>query len=173
MNYKVDEKYTISIDPGLRFAAYTVFNSEGKIRHTETIKFNTKLSQPVRLQILYSSLVAAAEKYPPENILTEYQFVDIMSSIVGVIMAFSGLYPDAVFNKTTPSSWKKSVTGKGNIEEEKLKEILLKIYPEAKDYDEHQLDTLGIYLAYKEKQKEIKDDVLKGTRKSNKKKKSG
>lgn len=165
-----DNKYVIAIDPGLRFSAYTVFDSDGAIQLSETIKFNTKLSQSVRLQILYATLVEVADKFPPSDILTEYQFVDIMSSIVGVIMAFSGLYPDANFNKMTPSQWKKMVSGKGNIEEDILKDTIVKIYPEAIDYNEHQIDTLGIYLAYKQKEKEVV--ILKKSKRTNKRKNS-
>lgn len=168
MNYD-DKKFVLSVDPGLRFCGYTVFDSSGRIKLSETIKFNTKLSQCVRLQILYSTLAAVAEKYPPSDILTEYQFVDIMSSIVGVIMAFAGLHPEARFDKTVPMAWKKAVSGKGNIEEDKLKEIIVAKYPEAIDYDEHKIDTLGIYLAYKKKQEEPVDDIPKKSKRNNKK----
>ncbi len=159
-----DDKYILSIDPGLRFAGWTVFDSCGKIVESDTIKFNTKLSQCVRLQILYSTLIAVSKKYTLSDVITEFQFVEIMSTIVGVIMAFTGSVKDARFNKTVPMAWKKAVTGRGNIEENLLRDILIDKYPEAICFDEHQLDTIGLYLAYKENQ-------LNPTAKKEKKKK--
>lgn len=146
--------YTICIDPGIRFAGYVVFDDNGKIVESETIKFNTKTSQSKRLFELYSKLSFVSNKYQIENVITEYQFVDIMSSIVGVIMAFSGSINDAEFLKMTPSQWKKLATGKGNIDEKDLRDKMIGVYPEAENFDEHRLDAIGMYLAFKKREKE-------------------
>lgn len=176
-----------TIDPGLVYAAYSIFDDNGKILESETIKFNTKLSQCVRLNLLYCTLIELIKKYPITDVITEYQFVDIMSSIVGVIMAGTGSEPKLKFDKITPSQWKKLAFGKGNIEESELRNKIIDIYKEAEEYSEHQLDTIGIFLGYKEKllnppiktkkpKKEKKEEsnvnVSKSTKRSPKKQKS-
>jgi Holliday junction resolvasome RuvABC endonuclease subunit len=89
-----------------------------------------------------------SEAFPQAAVvITEYQFVSQMSWIVGCLMTFAGSI-DADLIKYTPSQWKKMATGKGNIPEDELRNIIIGIYPEAEQYSEHQIDTLGMYLAY-------------------------
>lgn len=165
-------KYVLCIDPGIRFCGYVVFDDSGKIVKSKTIKFNTKLSQCKRLFQLYSELINVSSNYEISNVVTEYQFVDIMSSIVGVIMAFSGSINDAEFLKMTPSNWKKLATGKGNIDEKELRDKMINVYPDAEEFDEHRLDCVGIYVAYQNKLKEGSDDVKSVKRGSSRKKAS-
>lgn len=164
-------KYILAIDPGIRFCGYVLFDDSGKIIESKTIKFNTKLSQSKRLFELYSELNNVSSEYVISNVVTEYQFVDIMSSIVGVIMAFSGSISDAEFLKMTPSQWKKLATGKGNIEEKDLRDKIISVYPEAEDFDEHRLDAVGIYMAHQNKLK-AGGDVVKSPDKRGARKKT-
>lgn len=136
------------IDPGLRFAGITAF-VDGAIIHSETLKFNTKLPQQKRIFHLFHRMEELAEIYPSVSVVvTEYQFVSQMSWIVGCLMTFAGSI-DAELIKYTPSQWKKMATGKGNIPEDQLRSIIIGIYPESQEYSEHQIDTLGMYLAYR------------------------
>lgn len=139
--------YVFVIDPGLRFAGITAF-ANGAIIHSETLKFNTKLSQQKRIFHLFDRMEELAKTFPEVSVVvTEYQFVSQMSWIVGCLMTFAGSI-DAELVKYTPSQWKKMATGKGNISEEELRDSIIEIYPEAGQYSEHQIDTLGMYLAY-------------------------
>lgn len=141
-------QHTFVIDPGLRFAGISIF-ADGAIMHSETLKFNTKLSQQKRIFQLFHRMEELAEIFPEINaVVTEYQFVSQMSWIVGCLMTFAGSI-DTDLIKYTPSQWKKMATGKGNIAENDLKDLLVKLYPEAEQYSEHQIDTIGMYLAYK------------------------
>lgn len=136
------------IDPGLRFAGITAFY-DGVIVHSETLKFNTKLSQQKRIFDLFHRLEELSIQFPSVSlVITEYQFVSQMSWIVGCLMTFTGSV-DAELIKYTPSQWKKMATGKGNIPEDELRRIIEEEYPESAEYTEHQIDTLGMYLAYK------------------------
>lgn len=168
---QASSKYILCIDPGIRFCGYVLFDDSGKIVESKTIKFNTKLSQSKRLFELYSELSNVSSEYDISNVITEYQFVDIMSSIVGVIMAFSGSINDAEFLKMTPSQWKKLATGKGNIEEKDLRDKMIDVYPDAENFDEHRIDCIGIYIAYQNKLKEGISDV-KSAKRSNSRKKA-
>lgn len=140
-----------SIDPGLRFAGISIFDENKQIRHSETLKFNTKLSQQKRIYQLYERMHILAKEIGQDQsiqtVITEYQFVSQMSWIVGCLMTFAGSI-DADLVKLTPSQWKKMATGKGNIQEDELKNIIIKLYPESIEYTEHQIDTIGMYLAY-------------------------
>lgn len=135
------------IDPGLRFAGITAF-ADGAIIYSETLKFNTKLPQQKRIFNLFDRMEQISKIFPEVTVvITEYQFVSQMSWIVGCLMTFAGSI-DAELIKYTPSQWKKMATGKGNISEEELRNIIIEKYPESIEYSEHQIDTLGMYLAY-------------------------
>lgn len=157
------------IDPGLRFAGITAF-IDGAIAHSETLKFDTKLSQQKRIFNLFHRMEELAEIYQDVSIvITEYQFVSQMSWIVGCLMTFAGSV-DAELIKYTPSQWKKLATGKGNISEEDLKNAIINIFPEAEQYSEHQIDTLGMYLAYKQLGEQNASPSKKPNKKTNSRK---
>lgn len=156
------------IDPGLRFAGITALY-DGVIVHSETLKFNTKLSQQKRIFDLFHRLEELSIKFTDVSlVITEYQFVSQMSWIVGCLMTFAGSV-DAELIKYTPSQWKKMATGKGNIAEDELKSIIILEYPESVEYSEHQIDTLGMYLAYKKSG----EQNVSPTKKPNKRKNTG
>lgn len=160
-------KCVFVIDPGLRFAGITAF-VDGVITHSETLKFNTKLSQQKRIFQLFNRMEELAKIFPSVSVVvTEYQFVSQMSWIVGCLMTFAGSI-DAELVKYTPSQWKKMATGKGNINEEELRNKMIEMYPEAEQYSEHQIDTLGMYLAYSKSG----EDNVSPSKKPNKRKNS-
>lgn len=138
----------LTIDPGIRFAAISVINEDGKVEYSATIKFNGKHSQEGRMYEFYKTLCNLSVEYDIRVIVAESQFVQIMGNIVGMIMTYAG-FAEAQLIKMNPSRWKKLATGKGNISEAELREKIIDIYPFAESYSEHQIDTLGMYLAYK------------------------
>lgn len=161
------------IDPGLRAWAYSVFAEDDSVVESETIKFNTKLSQEKRLFDTYSLLSDVVSRHKLTNITTEYQFVNTMSNIVGVIMAVAGSDENIKFKKITPSAWKKAGFGKGNIDEELLSDKIIDVYPQAQSMSEHERDCLGMYIAYKktlENEEGGKVDAVRKSPKRNKKK---
>lgn len=160
------------IDPGLRFAGISIIDENSSIKHSETLKFNTKESQQKRIYQLYRRMKDLAEQYHEENnvniVITEYQFVSQMSWIVGCLMTFAGSI-DAKLIKFTPSQWKKLSTGKGNIAEDELRNKIIELFPNAIEYSEHQIDTLGMYLAHINQE----NGNVTPSKKSNKRKNSG
>jgi Holliday junction resolvasome RuvABC endonuclease subunit len=158
------------VDPGIRFAGISVIDEQSQIKHSETLKFNTKKSQQIRIFELYKRMQDIVEQFGGrdniEAVITEYQFVAQMSWIVGCLMTFAGSI-EAELIKLTPSQWKKMATGKGNISEEQLREKVLSIYPECSDYSEHQIDTLGMFLAYINQEKPNVESVKKPNKRKN------
>ena len=138
----------LTIDPGIRFAAVTIFTEDDKVEYSETIKFNGKHSQEKRMYEFYEILCNLSKEYDIRVIVAESQFVQIMGNIVGMIMTYAG-FAEAKLIRMNPSQWKKLATGKGNISEAELREKIINIFPFADTYSEHQIDTLGMYLAYK------------------------
>lgn len=138
----------LTIDPGIRFAAITVFDEGGKVEYSSTIKFNGKHSQEQRMYEFYRILCDLSAEYRIKTIIAESQFVQIMGNIVGMIMTYAG-FAEAKLIRMNPSQWKKLATGKGNIGEAELREKIINVFPFADTYSEHQIDTLGMYLAYK------------------------
>jgi Holliday junction resolvasome RuvABC endonuclease subunit len=156
----------LTIDPGIRFAAVSVLNENGEIKYSETIKFNGKHSQEKRMYEFYSKLCDISSEFDIRVVVVESQFVQIMGNIVGMVMTYSG-FANAELIRMNPSRWKKLATGKGNIGEAELREKIISIFPLAETYSEHQIDTLGMYLAYKNLQ-ELGD--ASPVKKSNKRK---
>lgn len=138
----------LTVDPGIRFAAVTIFDENGEVKHSETIKFSGKHSQEKRMYEFYTILCDLSSRYPISVIVAESQFVQIMGNIVGMIMTYAG-FAEAKLIRMNPSQWKKLSTGKGNISEAELREKIINVFPFANEYSEHQIDTLGMYLAYK------------------------
>lgn len=158
----------LTIDPGIRFAAVSVISENGEVEYSATIKFNAKHSQEKRMYEFYKVLCNLSSEYNIRVVVAESQFVQIMGNIVGMIMTYAG-FAEAELIRMNPSRWKKLATGKGNIGEAELKEKIINTFPFAKEYSEHQIDTLGMYLAYKNIQ-ELGD--ASPIKKSNKRKNS-
>lgn len=138
----------LTIDPGIRFAAVSVIGEDGKVEYSATIKFNGKHSQEKRMYEFYTVLCNLSTEYDIRVVVAESQFVQIMGNIVGMIMTYAG-FAEAELIRMNPSRWKKLSTGKGNIGEAELREKIISEFPFAESYSEHQIDTLGMYLAYK------------------------
>lgn len=142
----------LTVDPGLVAWAYAVFDEDGNLVTSETIayKSNKKLSQEIRLWHIWNTLASNVDNGLITEIVAERQFVDIMQQITGVVRAVAG-YQKIGTTLFTPMQWKKLATGKGNISEEALREIVVARYPELKDKSEHEIDCAGIYLAFRKK----------------------
>lgn len=141
----------LTVDPGLLNWAFALFDEQGNLLYSETITYKGKKSQEERLYMIYEKLTESELYY--DVVVCERQFVDIMGQITGVVRAAAGAQ-GAKSILYTPSAWKKAATGRGNIPEDELRELVVARYPELKDKSEHEIDTAGIYLAYLKKREE-------------------
>jgi Holliday junction resolvasome RuvABC endonuclease subunit len=147
MPSKNKQNVVIAVDPGLNNLGLTVFDANDKILSSQTVKMTSKEAQESRLYKVFCSVYDAASGNIVSQVVSEKQFVEIMSVINGAIRAAAG----KLGARTTlfmPSAWKKAATGKGNISEDDLRDYIISKYPEAKDFDEHMIDSVGVYLAY-------------------------
>lgn len=137
----------LAIDPGIVVAAYCVFDDSGVPIEFGDIKFNTKRTQEQRFWEFFSKLREISAKHDIKEVICESQFVNIMSQIVGMIMAFSGSI-DVKLTKFVPSAWKKAATGRGNIPEDELRTLIENKYSSLAGISEHVIDCAGMYEAY-------------------------
>lgn len=141
----------ITIDPGLQAWALAIFE-DGKLITSKTLNYKKeKLSQEVRLWLIFDTLCDYYDAYDLElgaEVVCERQFVDTMSQITGVVKAFAGKY-NLKSILYVPKQWKKVISGRGDIDEEKLKSIVCEKYPELQDKSEHEVDCAGIYMAHR------------------------
>lgn len=144
----------LAIDPGIVVAAYCVFDDNGVPIDFGDIKFNTKRTQEQRFWEFFSKLREISAKHDIKEVVCESQFVNIMSQIVGMIMAFSGSV-DVKLTKMTPGNWKKLSFGKGNIDEAILRIKVIEKFPELEKVSEHVIDCGGMYIAYSNKKNGI------------------
>jgi Holliday junction resolvasome RuvABC endonuclease subunit len=159
----------LAIDPGIVVAAYCVFDDNGVPIEFGDIKFNTKRTQEQRFWEFFSKLREISARHTITQIIAESQFVNIMSQIVGMIMAFSGSV-DVKLIKFVPSAWKKSATGRGNIPEDELRTFIIDKYSSLANVSEHVIDCAGMYEAYVNKIKNAPTAVVKPKKKISKKK---
>lgn len=150
----------LAIDPGIVVAAYCVFDDNGVPIDFGDIKFNTKRTQEQRFWEFFSKLREISAKHDIKEVVCESQFVNIMSQIVGMIMAFSGSV-DVKLTKFVPSSWKKAATGRGNIPEAELRALIIDRYSSLSDVSEHVIDCAGMYDAYVNKIKNAPPQTIK------------
>jgi Holliday junction resolvasome RuvABC endonuclease subunit len=142
----------ITVDPGLVYWAYAVFDEDGTLIESETVSYKKpKLTQEVRLFDIYATLNKICEEHDfwiDGKIISERQFVDIMAQITGVIRSVGGRFGREVV-LYTPAEWRKLATGKGNAKEDLVKKTALDNYPQLINASEHEIDTAAIFLAYK------------------------
>lgn len=89
------------------------------------------------------------EEYNVNFLLTENQFnIDTMK-IVGIVMMIAAEM-EIGYEDYYPMVWKKDITGKGNVEEVKLTELVLNVYnsPLVNHMTEHEIDAFGLILSY-------------------------
>lgn len=146
----------LTIDPAITNAAVAVFTEDGTLHHSETISFDRKLSQEVRMWQIFDKLSSVVDKYPVDVIVSERQFVQIMSEMVGVIKAFAGSINVNSVLFMPPSKWKKLATGKGNVPEDELANLVTSIWPDLVGASEHEIDCAGLFMAWQKYQPPVK-----------------
>lgn len=141
-------KHVLTVDPGLVFWAWALFDEDGKLVESKTVKYKSGLDQEFRLNDIYDQLCRINWTREVEVMIVERQFAELMCQIVGAIRASAGKMGVKSI-QYVPASWRKLATGNGHAKEDKVRSVVLEAYPEMENASEHEIDCGALFLAYK------------------------
>ena len=132
----------LGVDPGTLFTGFAVINGVNEkleLLNCDVIKIPSKNSLPLRLKLIYDSLVDVIESFKPDEFAIETAFYgkNVQSTLklghargVSILAAVNKEIPTTEYS---PREVKKSVTGRGSASKEQVKYMIcsiLKIKPE-------------------------------------------
>lgn len=127
------ERIILGIDPGTQVMGYGLILDKGKkieLITLDVFKFKPKDSHPLRLKIIFSSVLGLIDRYHPDELAIEAPFFgkNVQSMLKlgraqGVAMA-AGLYRDIPIFEYSPRKIKQSITGNGNSSKEQVAAML-------------------------------------------------
>lgn len=126
----------LGVDPGTRFSGYAVIecNDGGlKLLHCDVLKIPTSNSLPLRLKLIYDSLIKVIKKYKPDEFAIETAFYskNVQSTLklghargVSILAAVNKQIPTSEYS---PREIKKAVVGIGSASKEQVRYMVCQI----------------------------------------------
>ena len=127
------ERIILGIDPGTQVMGYGLIADKGKkieLIGLDVFRFTYKDSQPLRLKMIFESVLKLIDQHHPDELAIEAPFFgkNVQSMLElgraqGVAMA-AGLYRDIPIFEYSPRKIKQSITGNGNASKEQVAGML-------------------------------------------------
>ena len=147
----------LGIDPSLRWTGLAVLECQGsrnKLLHSETLKFNNKVSSISCLGKIHQTVVHLIDLWKPRHISCEetiyvqnFKTAQIMGAARGAALSAAAIRELPVF-EYAPLRVKQAVVGFGRASKEQMSHTLAQMLqlPEALPFD--QADALGLALCH-------------------------
>lgn len=161
--------YALGIDPSTKSTGWAVMNHEEKIIGHGVI---TGLADdPASFYTLETALIDIIEKYKVSHIRCETQFIGANRQTAiklirptGVILSVAGRY-DLPFDFSEPSSWRKTIHGKGKWSKRDTYNFINESYGDVIEFksfnkDNDKTDAIGVTWSLI---KDLKDDEVEET----------
>ena len=147
----------LGVDPSLRGTGLAVLDCDGsthRLLHSETLKFNTKISSISCLGKIHQSVAQLIDLWKPRHLSCEetiyvqnFKTAQIMGSARGAALSAAAIREIPVF-EYAPLRVKQAVVGFGRASKEQMSQTLAQMLslPESLPYD--QSDALGLALCH-------------------------
>ena len=147
----------LGIDPSLRGTGLAVLDCKGsthKLLHSETLKFNTKISSISCLGKIHESVAHLLELWKPRHVSCEetiyvqnFKTAQIMGSARGAALSAAAIQGTPVF-EYAPLRVKQAVVGFGRASKEQMSQTLSQMLGLGKALPFDQSDALGLALCH-------------------------
>ncbi len=142
------QTYTYALDLSLNSTGVCIFTNDGQFVEAVTIDTHGEKELPLKLSVIGKTFLEIIEKYTPEVVVIEQGFTLYNAStqslfrVHGLVNYLFAEYEQIYYPASTV---KKTITGKGNVTKDVVRDCLLDKYPDLKfsNFDESDAFAVG------------------------------
>jgi Holliday junction resolvasome RuvABC endonuclease subunit len=145
------KQYTYGLDLSLSSTGIAIFSNDAKLIKVVSVDTRSETLHQTKLKLIANSILELREKYKPERAIIEkgfYRFPASTEAVFKVHGLVSYLFSDIEQIFYAPTTVKKVVGGRGDMDKLELRAIVQKRFPKIEIWDNDQSDAVAIGLCF-------------------------